>query len=99
MTMQTPDPEQPMSNEADASPRSRPSFTGIVERAPRYLVPLSGKALPPSLIGNEETPLPIRLEAQRQKERLSSIPFYAKKAEKEGDEYWLRLAQSYLGKD
>ena len=42
---------------------------------------------------------PIRLEAARQKERLYSIPFYAKKAAKDGDAYWLKLAGSYRGED
>lgn len=40
---------------------------------------------------------PIRLEAQRQKARLSSIPFHAHKATRFGEEYWMRLAASYQG--
>jgi hypothetical protein len=36
-------------------------------------------------------------EAQRLKERLSQIPFHAKRAADEGENYWLRSAQSYAG--
>lgn len=36
-------------------------------------------------------------EAQRLKERLSSIPWHAQRAAVEGETYWLRLAESYQG--
>ena len=36
-------------------------------------------------------------EAQRLKERLSQIPWHAKRAQAEGETYWLRLAGSYQG--
>lgn len=38
-----------------------------------------------------------RLEAQRLKERLSSIPFYKRRVAEEGEAYWQRLASSYQG--
>lgn len=37
-----------------------------------------------------------RLEEERQKESLSSVPFYAQRAAKYGDEYWRELTQSYM---
>tara|TARA_R110002049_G_scaffold80218_1_gene204110 strand:+ start:85 stop:423 length:339 start_codon:yes stop_codon:yes gene_type:complete len=36
-------------------------------------------------------------EALRLKERLSQIPWHARKAQAEGETYWLRLAGSYQG--
>jgi hypothetical protein len=47
----------------------------------------------------EEELIPIALEAQRTKERLSSIPFYAKMEVQEGDKLWVRLSVSYTGTD
>lgn len=41
----------------------------------------------------------IERESQRLKERRSSIPFYAKKAKRDGDAYWRQLAASYQGDD
>ncbi|GEM_PF-6176459 len=55
------------------------------------LAELVARPLPPERIAA------IEREAQRLKERLSSIPFYAKKAKKEGFAYWMRLAASYQG--
>lgn len=39
--------------------------------------------------------IPIAQESLRKKERLSSIPFYARKQAKEGDRLWIRLSISY----
>lgn len=39
----------------------------------------------------------IVAEARRMRERLSTIPWYAKGAAREGTTYWLRLAISYRG--
>jgi hypothetical protein len=39
----------------------------------------------------------IAREAQRKKERRSSIPFYAKKAEQQGDRLWIDLSISFQG--
>lgn len=39
----------------------------------------------------------VLLEAQRLKDRMSDMPFHAKRAALEGDSYWLRLAGSYQG--
>ena len=36
-------------------------------------------------------------EAQRLKERLSAIPWHARRAQAEGEAYWMRLAGSYQG--
>jgi len=36
-------------------------------------------------------------EAQRLKERLSQIPWHARRAQAEGETYWMRLAGSYQG--
>lgn len=38
-----------------------------------------------------------QLESQRLKGRLSQIPWHAKRAEAEGENYWLELAASYQG--
>lgn len=46
-----------------------------------------------------ERAVPIALEAARQRERLSSIPFYANRAAKDGNAYWIRMAISYRGDD
>jgi hypothetical protein len=43
--------------------------------------------------------IPIAREAQRLKERLSSTPFYARRAEKEGDYFWVSWSLSYRGTD
>lgn len=37
-----------------------------------------------------------RLEALRSKERFSSAPFYAKRAAKDGEDYWMEFAGSYM---
>lgn len=36
-------------------------------------------------------------EAQRLKERLSQIPWHARRAKERGETYWLELAASYQG--
>lgn len=47
----------------------------------------------------ENRRLAILGEARRRRARLSSIPWYAEKAERRGVEYWLRLSISYMGED
>lgn len=54
-------------------------------------------ATPEELALGEAWDRGARNEAQRLKERLSSIPFYAEKAKRLGDRYWLSLAGSYRG--
>lgn len=44
-----------------------------------------------------ERAIPIALESARRRERLSSTPFYANRAMKDGNEYWVRSALSYQG--
>lgn len=39
----------------------------------------------------------VLAEAERLKEQLPQIPWHAKRAAVEGDNYWLRLAESYQG--
>ncbi|GAB7563027.1 hypothetical protein LG202_10660 [Methylobacillus methanolivorans] len=43
--------------------------------------------------------VPIAREAARKRERLSSIPFYAARAAKGGDHYWVKWSLSYMGPD
>lgn len=43
--------------------------------------------------------IPIAREAARLRERLSSTPFYAKRAQEEGESYWVRRSISYQGTD
>lgn len=37
----------------------------------------------------------IAQESERQREQLSSIPFYANRAQKEGARYWVRMCASF----
>ena len=41
----------------------------------------------------------ILAEARRKRARLSSIPWHANRAKRDGDEYWLSLSISYMGED
>ena len=60
-------------------------------------------AIPPGAVFETEQETMERLqaarqaEAQRLKERLSQTPWHAKRAQAEGETYWLRLAGSYQG--
>jgi len=51
------------------------------------------------LLKNEEFPLPVRLEAVRQRGRLYSTAFYADRERRFSLRYWLESARSYQYKD
>lgn len=83
-------------NSADSTQAASPLETGL------QLNP-DGKV---SLILSEEEAASFQakergrfLEAQRLKERLSQVPFYAERAALYGEQYWLDLASTYQGTD
>jgi hypothetical protein len=69
----------------------------------RYVIPenMSLDELSKIYLANseEKNRRAILAEARRLRERLSSIPWYANKAQKSGGLSWLQLAISYAGDD
>jgi hypothetical protein len=69
---------------------ARPATAAERESLRKVILPISPEE-------RERLLAPVRREAQRLKERRSSVPFYAASAAMDGEEYWMKLAASYGG--
>lgn len=97
-----PQPEHSTSTSSDLKRMAQSSLI-LMESDETELEHFANGALPKSYPHESPETAAARLkisrqsEAQRLKERLSQIPWHAKRAQAEGETYWLRLAGSYQG--